>query len=88
MSDLSSDMTFSVNLTRGKKGQVTVRRLVVEQKQPYPVDQFTANLSAWRAAIAGGKLTAEQVISKAEQKGLLSDEQKAAICAPVNEEAQ
>lgn len=88
MSDLSSDMTFSVNLTRGKKGQVTVRRLLVEQKQPYPSEQFTANLSAWRAAIAGGKLTAEQVISKAEQKGLLSDEQKAAICAPVNEEAQ
>jgi hypothetical protein len=90
MSDIASDMTFSVNLTRGKKGQVMVKRLKIDAPAKlagYPADQFTTNLPAWRSAIAAGKLTAEQVISKAEQKGLLSDEQKAAIREPITEEA-
>lgn len=54
----------------------------------YPAGKFTDNLPAWRAAISAGKLTADQVISKAEQNGKLTDEQKAAIKAPISEEVQ
>lgn len=83
MSDIDSDLTFSVNLTRGKKGQVTVKKLVIATPKEYPADQFAKNLPAWKKAIADGKISGEQVIARAEQVGRLSDEQKAAIIAPV-----
>lgn len=83
MSDIPNDMTFSVNLTRGKKGQITVRKLEVKLYDPAA---FEKNLPAWRAAISSGKLTADQLISKAEQNGKLTDEQRAAIKAPIIEE--
>ena len=47
----------------------------------YSQDAFDKNLSAWSAAIHGGKLTAEEVITRASTKGVLSDAQKAAIRA-------
>lgn len=87
MSDIDADLALSLTATRGKRKPYNVRRLVVEQKPTYPAAEFEKNLPAWRAAIAGGKITADQVIGKAEQKGVLSDEQKAAIRAPITEEA-
>jgi hypothetical protein len=47
----------------------------------YSQDAFDKNLSAWSAAIHGGKLTAEEVITRASTKGVLSDAQKAQIRA-------
>ena len=41
----------------------------------YPVDRFNTNLPAWRAAIAAGKATAENVIAKVQQSGKLTAEQ-------------
>lgn len=89
LSHIESDMALALTATRGKRTPFTVRKLAQQQAKPmYPADQFDGNLAAWRSAIAGGKLTAEQVIQRAEAKGKLTNEQKAAISAPINEEAQ
>lgn len=73
LSHINGEMVFSVNLTRGKKGQITVKRLEVKS---YPDDKFASNLPAWRKAIADCKMTAEQIISRASQSGALTEEQK------------
>lgn len=55
----------------------------VTEPKPYPADQFEKNLTAWRSAIAKGK-DPEQIIAMVSTKGVLSEEQKAAIRAPVD----
>ena len=49
----------------------------------YPDDAFKVNLPKWREAIQAGKATAEQIIVRASSKGQLTDEQQAAIRAPI-----
>ncbi|HET7596026.1 MAG TPA: hypothetical protein VFK15_03780 [Burkholderiales bacterium] len=54
--------------------------------KPYTSDEFKAQLAKWRPVIESGKRSAADIIALAETKGVLSDEQKAAICdlAPVS----
>lgn len=47
----------------------------------YSQSAFANNLPKWSAAINGGKLTAEEVITRASTKGVLSEAQKAQIRA-------
>lgn len=47
----------------------------------YSQDAFADNLPKWSAAIRGGRLTAEEVITRASTKGVLSEAQKAQIRA-------
>ena len=47
----------------------------------YSQSAFADNLPKWSAAINGGRLTAEEVITRASTKGVLSEAQKAAIRA-------
>jgi len=47
----------------------------------YPQDQFDKNLPAWRKVIADGRKTADQIISMANSKHPLTEEQKATIKA-------
>jgi hypothetical protein len=47
----------------------------------YSQSAFADNLPKWSAAINGGKLTAEEVITRASTKGVLSEAQKAQIRA-------
>lgn len=47
----------------------------------YPQGAFMENLPKWSAAIQAGKLTPDEVILRASTKGVLTDEQKAAIHA-------
>ena len=47
----------------------------------YSQSAFADNLPKWSAAIQGGKLTADEVITRASTKGALSEAQKAAIRA-------
>ena len=49
----------------------------------YSDEDFQKNLPSWRKAIAGGKKTADAIISMVSTKGMLTDEQKAAIRAPI-----
>ena len=62
------------DILSGKKAQAP------QQEQQalahYPADEFAKNLPKWTAAIEAGRLTADQVIEKAEaSKGPLTDEQ-------------
>lgn len=88
LSHIESDMALALTATRGKRAPFTVRKLAAQQAAAYPAEQFESNLTAWRSAIAAGKMTAEQVIQRAETKGKLTAEQKAAISAPINKETQ
>jgi len=45
----------------------------------YPQPDFEKNLPTWRDAIASGKRTAEQIIAMVSTKGVLSEDQRAAI---------
>lgn len=45
----------------------------------YPQNAFADNLPKWSAAIQSGKLTPEEVITRASTKGILTADQKAAI---------
>jgi hypothetical protein len=83
MSDIAGDLALSLTATRGKRKPFTVRKLEVPM---YPVAVFDSKLQAMRGQIKLGKMTAEQVISHAEKTGKLTDEQKAAISAPFNDE--
>lgn len=47
--------------------------------KPYTAEEFQAQLAKWQPVIDSGKRSAEDIIALAETKGVLSDEQKAAI---------
>lgn len=86
LSHIESDLALALTATRGKRAPFTVRKLAMQQAAMYPADQFESNLGAWLPAIAAGKMTADQVIQRAETKGKLTEEQKAAIRAPIEKE--
>jgi len=52
----------------------------------YPADRFTANLPAWRKHIEAGNKTADQIIAMVSSKATLTEDQKAAIRAPIQRE--
>ncbi|GAB6263943.1 phage recombination protein Bet [Photobacterium sp. R1] len=52
---------------------------LIADKPEYPAAHFEANFTQWAAAIEAGKMNAEQLITKIESKGTLTDGQKAAI---------
>lgn len=55
---------------------------------PYPADDFAANLPKWRNVINSGRKTPDEIIAMVSTKGVLSDDQVAAIraCEPVDAE--
>lgn len=79
LSDIDADLAISLTTTRGKRSPYTVKKLSVVY---YDAAKFDANLSAWIAAIAAGKATADAIISKVEQSGKLTDAQKEQIRNP------
>lgn len=97
MSHIENDMALALTATRGKRTPFTVRKLAQKiagtpaskaaKQAEYPADVFSEKLPAMRQAIADGKMDAAKVIAHCEKTGKLTDEQKAAISAPVNEEA-
>lgn len=62
---------------------VTPAKQEPKELPPYPPEDFAKNLPAWREAIAAGKAKPDQIIARSSTKYTLSDEQKAAINAPV-----
>ncbi len=90
MSHIESDIALALTATRGKRTPFTVRKLAAkkaEKPAQYPAELFHEKLPAMRQAIADGKMDAAKVIAHCEKTGKLTDEQKAAISAPVNEDA-
>lgn len=59
-----------------------------QEPQPYPGADFDSNLPKWRAVIEAGRKTADEIIAMVSTKGVLSDDQVAAIraCEPVDAE--
>lgn len=97
MSHIENDMALALTATRGKRTPFTVRKLAQKiagtpaskaaKQAEYPADVFAEKLPAMRQAIADGKMDAAKVIAHCEKTGKLTDEQKAAISAPVTEDA-
>lgn len=70
------------DMTIVEKDMGTVERVVESSRQSldaYPQDRFDENLPKWRAAIAAGKKTPNDIIATVSSGYLLSDEQKQAI---------
>jgi hypothetical protein len=88
LSNIESDLSLALTATRGKRAPFTVRKLAAKQVSAYPAEQFAEKLPAMRQAIADGKMDAAKVIAHCEKTGKLTEEQKAAIRAPITEEPQ
>lgn len=90
ISDIKSEYTTKITLRRGLRIDFTIEPMASTVKSPapqYPSELFTEKLPAMRQAIADGKMDATKVIAHCEKTGKLTDEQKAAISAPITEEA-
>lgn len=79
MSEIDSDYETLISARRGVRKPHLIKKLEIAYYDPA---KFDANLPAWIAAIAGGKATADAIISKVEQSGKLTDEQKDKIRNP------
>ena len=53
--------------------------VVRQELQPYPAEDFEANLGKWRGVIESGKKSADDIIAMVSTKGALTEEQKARI---------
>ena len=92
MSHIENDLALALTATRGKRTPFTVRKLSAKKAEKqaqyqYPSVLFDEKLPAMRQAIADGKMDAAKVIAHCEKTGTLTDEQKAAISAPITEDA-
>lgn len=76
MSNINGSVSVALTMTRGKRKPYTVKELVIP---PYDATEFTNKLPAWLSAIEAGKMTAEQVIAKVQETGLLTESQKKSI---------
>lgn len=81
ITNIEKQISVALTVTRGKRKPYTVEPLTVPD---YPEAQFKKNLPAWDKAIKSGSHTAQDVINKAQQKGLLTADQKQQIidCEP------
>ena len=62
-------------------GQAVPAAAPAEPVPTYPAEKFAANLAQWQKVIQTGRKTADEIISMAETKHPLTDEQKADIRA-------
>lgn len=76
---IASDYETLISARRGVRKPHLIKKLEVAYYDP---SKFDANLPAWIAAIDAGKATADAIISKVEQSGKLTDEQKDKIRNP------
>lgn len=53
--------------------------VVRQELQPYPSEDFEANLAKWRGVIESGKKSADDIIAMVSTKGTLTEDQKGRI---------
>lgn len=84
LSNIDKQISVALTVTRGKRKPYTVEPLKLPE---YPQDEFDKNFEAWQKAIKDKKMTAQELIGKVQQKGLLSADMKSAIidCEPKEE---
>lgn len=76
LTNIDKSVSLSLTTTRGKRKPYVVQELVIP---PYDTNEFTKKFPAWVAAITGGKMTAQAVIDKVQETGLLTESQKQSI---------
>ena len=89
LSHIDADMVMALTVTKCKRALFTIRKLAAKKPAKvaaYHAELFAEKLPAMRQAIADGKMDAAKVIAHCEKTGTLTDEQKAAISAPINED--
>lgn len=69
-------------------GAAVVLERTPAELPPYSADDFAKNLPSWQKAIKAGKTTPDELIAKVSTKGVLSEEQVAAIFAIEQESAE
>ena len=79
ISDIQKSLIVKLAVTRGKKQEYRIEPLKQQAKPDYPADKFESAFDAMRDAVVSGKMTHEQVITKCEQTGNLSEEQRKRI---------
>lgn len=79
VSHIDKPISVKLTATRGSKKEYKVNVLQAQEKPPYPVDKFNKAVDAMRKSIESGQFTPEQVITRCELSGKLSDEQRAVI---------
>lgn len=72
LSNIESPVSIALTATRGKRKPYTVQPLIIPD---YPEADFNKNIKAWTDAVISGKMSTDQLISKIQQKGLLTDNQ-------------
>lgn len=84
LSNIDKQISVALTVTRGKRKPYTVEPLKLPE---YPQEEFDKNFEAWQKAIKDKKMTAQELIGKVQQKGLLSAGMKSAIidCEPKEE---
>ena len=81
MSGINKPWTLNLTEIRGKKKEYKIAVLLPLVKPNYPADKFTTALPAMGAKVADGTMTSEQIITRCEQSGLLTEEQREKIRA-------
>lgn len=76
MTGLTKPFSVALTATRGKRKPFTVEPL---QLPSYPVEAFEQNKTQWASLVSEGKYTPQQIIQGCQQKGLLTEAQKAEI---------
>lgn len=66
-------------LDMGAAEIVSARPAIPASLPPYPDDQFEKNFPTWKAGIAEGRVTVEQVIARVSSKYVVSEKQRAAL---------
>lgn len=87
LSHIDKPLSVALTATRGKRKPFTVKPLKLPD---YPAADFDKNLPAWKKAIESEQATAQEIINKVQQKGLLTADQKQAVidCEPKPEQPQ
>ena len=70
LSDIDKDLKVLISTARGKRSEYGISKLSF-----YPEKEFYENSLAWVSAIKSGKLTVDDVISKASKTAILNSEQ-------------
>lgn len=88
ISHIAADYETKITERRGVRIDYLIRKLVEsssaqEPVNPYPADQFAAQLEKMRGSIESGKSTADKIVAYCLTIGTLTAEQEAAIRAPI-----
>ncbi len=79
LSDIEKPLQVKLSVSRGKKQDYRIDILQPVQKKAWPDDAFNGQFSKMSDAVTSGNMTAEQMITKFETKGALSELQRQQI---------